>query len=109
MRSISPLLLLAVLLIVSFYGCAPDADPAPTLDNIAGSHPVAALKPDDFKPVSHYQMSDTQIDKAPYLAIDLHAHSYVDAEAKLDEWVQTMDDIDLEKSVITTTESSPEP
>ena len=102
MRSTSPLLLPAVLLIVSFHACAPDTDPAPTSDTIVESHPVAALKLDDFKPVSRYQMPATRIEKARYPAIDLHAHPYVDSEAKLDEWVQTMDEIGLEKSVIMT-------
>ncbi|PHN07232.1 amidohydrolase [Flavilitoribacter nigricans DSM 23189 = NBRC 102662] len=82
--------------------CAGDPAPPETAGSSEESHPVETLKLSDFKPVSRYQMPATRVEKARFPAIDLHAHPYVDNEAELDEWVQIMDEVGLDKSVVMT-------
>lgn len=56
----------------------------------------------DHRPKSIYNIPRTEVEKASFPLIDLHTHPYVESEAELDQWVQTMDELNIDKSVILT-------
>lgn len=58
------------------------------------------LKLKDYHPVSIYKIPQTEIKKAKYQIIDVHAHDYPKTDAELDAWVKTMDEVGVEKSII---------
>ena len=60
------------------------------------------LKLKDFRPVSIYKIPKTEIRKAKYPVVDVHAHDYTRSDAELDAWVKTMDEAGIEKSLILT-------
>lgn len=67
----------------------------------------AAQSPDklllkNYRPKSIYKIPVTHVAKARFPAIDLHAHPYAKTEAQLAQWVKTMDEVGVEKSVILT-------
>lgn len=69
--------------------------------------PVAAqeinhLKLKDFKPVSIYKIPQTRIEKAKYPVIDFHSHDYPGSAAEVAEWVKTMDEVGIAKSIVLT-------
>lgn len=102
MRSTGPLLFVIFLALWCTSACTTDTEPEKPTEAAGAVHPVASLKLSDFRPVSRYQMPATRVDRARYPAIDLHSHPYVETEEELDEWVQTMDAIGLDKSVVMT-------
>jgi predicted TIM-barrel fold metal-dependent hydrolase len=102
MRSTYPQSIVVFLLLWLTSGCTPESPTAATTEVTTENHPVESLKLSDFKPVSRYQMPETRVEKARYPAIDLHSHPYVETEAQLDEWVSTMDEVGLDKSVVMT-------
>src|SRR3712207_997758 len=54
----------------------------------------------DYRPKSIYKIPITTVPKAKYPAIDLHSHPYAESEAEIAQWVKTMDQVGVEKSVI---------
>jgi len=67
--------------------------------------PHAETPPDqlllkDYKPKSIFKIPETEIDKARFKVIDVHTHVYATNDAAVDRWVQTMDEVGLEKSII---------
>lgn len=73
----------------------------------AGSVPLKAqdyksIRLEDYKPRSIYKIPVTRVEKARYPAIDMHSHNYARSDQEVDEWVKTMDDCNIEKSVILT-------
>ncbi|QNF34810.1 amidohydrolase family protein [Adhaeribacter swui] len=54
----------------------------------------------DYRPQSIYKIPVTKVEKAKYPIIDLHSHPYAQTEAELDQWVKTMDQVGIEKTVI---------
>lgn len=60
------------------------------------------LKLKDFTPVSAYKLPHTKVDKASYPVIDLHAHPYAKSQEQLEQWVQTMDEVGIDKTVVLT-------
>jgi predicted TIM-barrel fold metal-dependent hydrolase len=61
---------------------------------------VNDLKLKDYRPVSIYKIPQTKIKKAKYPAIDFHSHDYPKTDEALDEWVRTMNDVGIAKSII---------
>lgn len=59
----------------------------------------------DYRPQSLYKNNETFIEKARYPVIDLHAHPYARSEADLDQWVKTMDQMGIDKTVVMTYET----
>src|SRR5258708_18957065 len=57
-----------------------------------------ALK--DYRPKSIFKIPETRVEKARYRAIDVHSHDYARTDADIDRWVETMNAVDLEKTVI---------
>jgi len=70
---------------------------------------LAQTKPEnlllkDYRPSSIYQIPKTQIQKAKYPVIDMHSHSYAKTREQVDQWVKTMDELGIEKTIILTME-----
>lgn len=63
---------------------------------------VNNLKLKDFRPVSIYKIPRTNIEKARYPVIDFHSHDYPKSDAEVREWVKTMDEAGISKSIILT-------
>ncbi len=60
------------------------------------------LKLKNFRPVSIYKTAQTKIEKAKYPVIDFHSHDYAKSDAEVDEWVKTMDELNIAKTMILT-------
>src|SRR5208282_2172065 len=54
----------------------------------------------DFKPRSIYNVPVTQLVKARFPVIDMHSHDYAKTGEQIAEWVRTMDELGIEKTVI---------
>jgi predicted TIM-barrel fold metal-dependent hydrolase len=63
---------------------------------------VNDLKLMDFRPISIYKIPETRIEKARYSVIDFHSHDYPKTDQEVDEWVKTMDEVGIGKSMILT-------
>ncbi|MEP7317494.1 MAG: amidohydrolase family protein [Panacibacter sp.] len=61
---------------------------------------VTNLKLKDYHPVSVYKIPQTKIEKAKYPVTDFHSHDYPETDVQVDEWVRTMDDAGISKSII---------
>src|SRR6187402_2179168 len=61
---------------------------------------VNDLKLKDYKPVSIYKVPVSNIEKAKFPIIDFHSHDYATTDAELDEWVRTMDEVGVAKTII---------
>ena len=56
----------------------------------------------DYRPKSIYKIPVTEIDKAKYPITDMHSHPYAKTAQKIEEWVKTMDEVGVQKTVILT-------
>ncbi len=56
----------------------------------------------DFRPRSIYKVPHTNVKKARYPSIDMHAHAYAKTLIQIAEWIRTMDKVGIEKSIILT-------
>lgn len=54
----------------------------------------------NYRPRSIYKIPVTNITKAKYPIIDMHSHPYAKTDEELAQWVKTMDQVGVEKSVI---------
>ncbi len=61
---------------------------------------VNDLKLKDFHPVSIYKTPQTKVEKAKYPVTDFHSHDYPKTDSGVDEWVKTMDETGIEKTII---------
>ena len=66
----------------------------------SGSPETILLK--DYRPRSIYKIPVTQIAKAKFAIIDMHSHPYAKTAAEIDEWVRTMDEVGVERTIILT-------
>lgn len=58
------------------------------------------LKLKDYRPKSIYKIPRTEIKKAKFPVIDMHSHAYAKDAAQIDQWVKTMDEVGVEKTII---------
>ncbi len=61
---------------------------------------VNDLKLKEFHPVSIYNIPQSKIEKAKYPVVDFHSHDYPKDDAAVDEWVKTMDETGISKTII---------
>lgn len=61
---------------------------------------VDELKLKDFHPVSIYKTPTANIKKAKYPAYDMHSHPYAKTDAEVADWVKTMDETGVAKTMI---------
>ncbi|SHM74142.1 Predicted metal-dependent hydrolase, TIM-barrel fold [Cyclobacterium lianum] len=85
---------------VAFSSCDKTDKTAPAKEKPETSVNTLLLK--DYKPESMYNSHGPSVEKAAYPIIDMHAHPYAKSEQQLDEWIQTMDKIGIDKTVILT-------
>jgi predicted TIM-barrel fold metal-dependent hydrolase len=56
----------------------------------------------DYKPVSIYKIPVTIPERARYQVTDMHSHPYASSEAEIKAWVETMDKMGIDKTIILT-------
>ena len=83
--------------------------PAQTSEGKAHSSPQTAspaspetLLLKDYRPQSIYKIPITQIPRAKYPVIDMHSHPYAKTAQEIDQWVRTMNEVGVEKTIILT-------
>ena len=54
----------------------------------------------DYKPKSIYHVPVTKVEKAKYPVIDMHSHPYAETPEQIDQWVKTMDEAGIEKTIV---------
>lgn len=54
----------------------------------------------DYKPKSIYKVPCTLVQKAKFPLVDMHSHAYAKNAAEIDQWVKTMDEVGIEKTII---------
>ncbi len=70
-----------------------------------GSPETFLLK--DYRPTSVYKVPVTEIQKAKYPVIDVHSHTYPKTAAQIPDFVRSMDQVGIEKTVIMTQATGP--
>ena len=56
----------------------------------------------DFRPVSIYNIPKTTIEKAKFPVIDMHSHTYARSTEDIHQWLQHMDEMGIEKTILLT-------
>lgn len=56
----------------------------------------------DYRPQSIYNVPVTEVAKAKFPVIDMHSHPYAKMPDQIAEWVRTMDEVGIEKTIILT-------
>ena len=54
----------------------------------------------DYRPRSIYQVPETKVAKAKFPIVDMHSHDYAKTDEQVAEWVRTMDEVGIRKSVV---------
>ncbi|GAA4413474.1 hypothetical protein GCM10023187_41800 [Nibrella viscosa] len=54
----------------------------------------------NYRPKSIYNVPVSSVPKAKYPVIDMHTHPYAQTEQQLAQWVKTMDQVGIERSII---------
>ena len=67
---------------------------------ITGEKDVNHLLLKDYRPQSIYNIPRTEVKKAKFPIIDMHSHAYAESPEMVDQWVKTMDDVGVEKTII---------
>jgi len=68
----------------------------------AGPGPMDTILVKDYAPRSSVITTETFLPKAKYPAIDCHIHVVANTPQEVTEWVKTMDEVGLDKSIILT-------
>jgi len=56
----------------------------------------------DFRPKSLYKIPATEVARAKFRIIDMHAHPDFKTDEEIAQWVRTMDEVGIEKTIILT-------
>jgi predicted TIM-barrel fold metal-dependent hydrolase len=70
------------------------------LANDTLSQGVDNIKLKDYHPVSIYKIPQTKVEKAKYPATDFHSHNYPKSDAGVVEWINTMNEAGIAKTII---------
>lgn len=54
----------------------------------------------DYKPISIYNIPTTEITKSKFPIIDMHSHAYPESEEEIAVWINNMEDVGIEKTII---------
>lgn len=76
-----------------FFGCAVNLHAAQ-----AAAPEQLLLK--DYRPRSIYNVPVTEVKKARFAVIDMHAHDYAKTDQEVAAWVSTMDELGISKAVV---------
>ena len=82
--------------------CAAGAGLAHAQAPEAGAKAPDPILLEDYRPVSLHKVPVTQVPKARYPAIDMHSHPGAKTPADVDRWVEVMDEVGIEKTVLLT-------
>lgn len=63
---------------------------------------IDELKLKDYRPASIYNVPVTNVQKAKYPAIDMHAHVYGRTDEAIERWIKAMDKCGIEKAIVLT-------
>jgi uncharacterized protein len=66
----------------------------------AGGTPPDQLLLKDYRPKSIYKIQQTDVRKAKFPVIDVHSHVYVRDPAAVAAWLETMDAVGIEKTIV---------
>ena len=66
------------------------------------SGPMDSILLKDYAPDSSLVVPETKVAKAKFPAIDVHAHVYAETKEEVADWVKTMDDVGVERTIILT-------
>ena len=70
--------------------------------------PMDAVLLKDYMPESSLVVPATSVPKARFSAIDVHAHVYADTPEEVAEWVRTMDEVGIERTIVLTESIGPD-
>lgn len=56
----------------------------------------------NYRPRSVYKIPVTKIERARYPVIDMHSHPYARSEEEVAQWVRTMDEVGIQKTILLT-------
>jgi predicted TIM-barrel fold metal-dependent hydrolase len=56
----------------------------------------------NYRPKNIYKVPVSNIQKAKYPIIDMHSHPYAETPEEIDQWVETMDKVGIEKTILLT-------
>ena len=90
------------------YSPQRDAQKAPQPSGHPNQESPEQILLKDYRPKSIYKIPVTEIAKAKFPIIDMHSHPYAKTPAEIAEWVHTMDEVGVEKTVILTSSVGPE-
>jgi predicted TIM-barrel fold metal-dependent hydrolase len=76
----------------------PKTTPAQKKAPSADSPDAILLK--DYRPKSLHKVPITEVAKAKFPIIDMHSHPYAKTPEQIAQWVQTMDEVGIEKTMI---------
>jgi hypothetical protein len=62
----------------------------------------------DFHPQSVYRIPQTNVAKARYPVIDMHAHVYARTPERIAEWIRMMDETGVQKAIVLSTATGKE-
>jgi len=68
--------------------------------SLINAQDIQNLKLKDYRPKSIHKTKETTINKARYTVIDMHSHPYATNEQEIANWVKTMDEFGIEKTII---------
>jgi uncharacterized protein len=71
----------------------------------AGPGPMDAVLVKDYAPRSSVITKETFVPKARYPVIDSHVHALAKTPAEVADWVRTMDEVGMDKSIVLTEET----
>ena len=70
-----------------------------------GQTPPERLLLKDYRPKSIYRIPTTEIRKARYPVIDIHSHPYAMTPEEISQWVENMNEVGIEKTIILSRET----
>ena len=93
----NPLIIAITLFTVLVSGCSEQNQKESKPDDLS-----ASLLLRDYQPRSIYKVERTLIQKAAFPVIDMHSHANVSDREGVDKWVQIMDRVGVEKTIVMT-------
>ncbi len=97
-RKITGFILVLTIIIIS--SCNTNQSPCNTNQKDTSDPENLLLK--NFKPESLFKIPQTKVPKAMYPIIDAHTHVYAKTDEEIADWVKTMDEVGIEKTIILT-------
>lgn len=85
----------------SSYSLASSAQSSDSGDKSGEKSPNTILLK-DYRPKSLHKVPVTEVAKAKFPIIDMHSHPYAETPERIAEWVRTMDEVGVQKTVILT-------